>query len=335
MSTLLQRPVAAATQPAPVVAGAAASWRALGTTVEVRTERPDEIECATTLLGQVLTDVAEVASRFDPDSDLSRVNAAAGHWVEVDPLLVSAVRVALDAAAATDGLVHPLLGRPMIELGYDADLTQVRRRGELTPLPHTPAPAPAVDAWEDVALREEAVRIPAGTALDLGATAKAWCTDLALAAFRAAGLHRALVSSGGDLRTHGPGAWTVRVAERPGDGPEAGRTQLVDATGALATSSVLERRWRTAGTERHHLLDPRTGQPLTGPWRTATVAAPTTVLANVAATQALVLGHDALAHLHATGLAARLVDHSGRVTAVNGWPTTLLTDPSPDGDPHA
>ncbi|WP_168929661.1 FAD:protein FMN transferase [Nocardioides sp. GY 10127] len=315
-------PVALSDPHVPVRPCGALSWSALGCTVDLRTERAEDLASASTLLAQVLRDVDDVASRFRPDSDLSRANAAPGRWVQVDPLLVSAVQVALDAAEATGGLVHPLLGRSLVELGYDADLRLVRLREETgdAGLGALPAPPP-LDSWRDVGLDDDAIRVPVGTTLDLGATAKAWCADLAVAAFAAAGLRGAVASVGGDLRTFGERSWTVRVAERPGlVGDAAGRTELVDAVGALATSSVLERRWRRGGEERHHLLDPRTGRPTTGPWRTVTVAAPTTVAANVASTEALVLGEDAVARLTAEGRAARLVDHDGRVVTTPGWP---------------
>jgi thiamine biosynthesis lipoprotein len=81
------------------------------------------------------------------------------------------------------------------------------------------------------------------------------------------------------------------------------------------------RRWRAGdGTERHHLIDPQTGAPVEGPWRTATVVADTCVAANAAATEAIVLGVRGAARLAARGLAARLVDADGIISRIGGWP---------------
>ena len=78
-----------------------------------------------------------------------------------------------------------------------------------------------------------------------------------------------------------------------------------------------------AGT-RHHLVHPRTGAPVAGPFRTVTAAGKTCVDANVAATAALVLGEDAPVWLHARGVTARLVTTDGQVLTVGDWPSQDL-----------
>jgi thiamine biosynthesis lipoprotein len=72
--------------------------------------------------------------------------------------------------------------------------------------------------------------------------------------------------------------------------------------------------------ELHHIIDPSTGLPSAGPWRTVSVVAGTCVDANIAATAAIVRGAAAAAWLDQAGLPARLVDRSGRMTRVGGWP---------------
>ena len=80
------------------------------------------------------------------------------------------------------------------------------------------------------------------------------------------------------------------------------------------------RRWRRGGATLHHLIDPRTGLPADGPWRSATAAAATCVDANIAATAAIVLGNEAPRWLEAAGVPARLVDRWGAVARIAGWP---------------
>ena len=70
----------------------------------------------------------------------------------------------------------------------------------------------------------------------------------------------------------------------------------------------------------HHIVDPGTGYPASGPWRTASVAAPRCAVANAAATAAIVAGQDAPAWLTRTGLSARLVGHDGAILLLGGWP---------------
>lgn len=301
----------------------ATTFEALGTTVFVAVRSPGDLTTARRLATEVLRDVDEVCSRFRPDSDLCLANAHPGRWVAVDPLLVAAVDAALGAARVTGGLVNPLLGRPLVHLGYDRDFARLVECDEDGALP-TMAPAPDPDAWREIELDPAgALRIPVGTALDLGATGKAWAADLVAAAYAEQLDAAALVSVGGDLRIAAPDGrpWPVAVAERPGDPPEA----LVGLDrGGLATSSTRVRRWTRHGVHRHHLLDPRTGLPAAEVWRTVTATGATCVAANTASTAAVVLGAAAPRWLADRHVTARLVARDGRVQTVGTWPADDL-----------
>ena len=92
------------------------------------------------------------------------------------------------------------------------------------------------------------------------------------------------------------------------------------ASGGLATSSLVPRRWYHDGRAVHHALDPRTGLPVRPVWRTASVAATSCAEANIASTAALVLGSEAPAWLADHALPARLVTVDGAVETQGGWP---------------
>ena len=70
----------------------------------------------------------------------------------------------------------------------------------------------------------------------------------------------------------------------------------------------------------HHLMNPGTGRPVDGPWRTVSVTAASCLDANTASTAAIVLGADAPDWLEENSLPARLVGHDGSVRHVAGWP---------------
>lgn len=300
----------------PLTGRLAVRFPALGTEVFVAVRRPADLPAARHLAETVLTDVDEVCSRFRDDSDLRRANRHPGQWVEVDPLLVEAVRVAQDAASLTDGLVDPLLGRTLVQLGYDRDFRLLEQLGETHDVAGDP---PSPDAWKLIGLGVDTLRVPDGTELDLGATGKAWSADLIASAWEDAGLGPAVVSVGGDLRVASPDGtpWVVDVSEHPGAPAD---TTVTLSHGGLATSSTQVRRWTRHGVRRHHLLDPRTGRPTSGPWRTATAVGETCVAANTATTAALVLGADAPAWLDEHAVTARLVAHDGALRHLGGWP---------------
>jgi thiamine biosynthesis lipoprotein len=90
--------------------------------------------------------------------------------------------------------------------------------------------------------------------------------------------------------------------------------------GGLATSSTAVRRWRHQGTAMHHIVDPATGLPARGCWRTVSVAAGDCADANIACTAAIVRGAEAVPWLTGTGLPARLVREDGYTLRLSGWP---------------
>jgi thiamine biosynthesis lipoprotein len=129
-----------------------------------------------------------------------------------------------------------------------------------------------------------------------------------------------LVSLGGDIAVDGPApgaGWAVRVAEDHRAGPDAPGQTIALRSGALATSSTTVRRW---GPGAHHIIDPATGLPAEGPWRTVSVAAASCVDANIASTAAIVRGASAASWLAQRGMPARLVGRDGAVLEVAGWP---------------
>jgi FAD:protein FMN transferase len=268
-------------------------------------------------LEALLDRVDRMASRFRADSTLSIANANAGRPMPIPPMLVGLVTAALDAAAETGGAVDPTVGRAMQRIGYDRDIAAIT--------PHGPAitPAPCGRGWAEVRLHRETglLTVPLGTALDLGATAKAYTADYAARMLHASYGGGVMVELGGDLAIAGrrPTGWPVHVAEREGG---AGQV-VVLAHGGLATSTTMVRRWRRGGEDVHHIVDPGTGRPVDGPWRTASVYAPTALAANTASIAALVLGDTAVAWLTRRRLAARLVGVDGAVHTTPGWPAVV------------
>ncbi|HLK44817.1 MAG TPA: FAD:protein FMN transferase, partial [Acidimicrobiales bacterium] len=265
-------------------------------------------------------------SRFRDDSELTRVNRSPGRPVPVGELLWNAVVAALAAAEKTAGLVDPTVGRTLRLTGYDRPFVLVERRdGRLVDVAGEPA-----GRFAEVELDENArtVRVPHGVELDLGATAKALAADCIASAAADRTTGGVLVSLGGDIAVSGeppPGGWPVRIAADHRQSLVTAGPTVGLAAGGLATSTTRVRRWRTASGERHHIVDPRTGRPAAGPWRTATVAAPTCLEANTASTASIVLGDRALEWLDARRLPARLVDEHDEAFHTGAWPVGLVS----------
>lgn len=303
-------------------------WTALGTYAQIVVDDDAAASRALEVAQRLVAEIDATCSRFRADSDLSRASARAGSWVKVDPLLVRAVEAALGAARATDGLVDPTLGRHLVELGYDRDLRLVRQGTGVPPHDVVPAPGqPGAHRWREVGTDAEGwVRVPAGCALDLGATGKAFAADLVAQAVVAELGCSVVVSLGGDVAAISlsqRAGWQVLVNDTDhGDLTSAGQIVLL-TNGGLATSSTRHRRWTHRGAAVHHILDPRTGRPADELVVSATVCAASCVEANAASTAAIILGHDAPAWLSERGLSSLLVDVDGQATRCADWPQAL------------
>ena len=298
---------------------ASKSWPALGTSATVVVADPAGLAAACAGVQTVIEEIDRAASRFRGDSEISRVNAAAGAPVAVSEAFVRAVRCALRAARITGGDLDPTVGASLRIAGYDRDFALI---GPGAAVRFAGAPG-----WACVELDEarRVVRVPAGVELDFGATAKALAADMAAAhASRLIGGCGVLVSLGGDIAIAGPApaeGWSVRVTHDHAAGPDAPGQTIALRSGGLATSSTSRRRWTRGSANVHHILNPATGTPAHEHWRTVSVAAACCVDANIASTTAIIRGAGAPAWLEGAQLPARLVAPDGTVTVTSGWPS--------------
>jgi thiamine biosynthesis lipoprotein ApbE len=296
------------------------AFGALGTTAQVTLTSSEDLEKARCIVSDELRAIDETCSRFRQDSELAWVQGAEGRAVQVSPLLLEALDVAVQAAAVTDGDVDPTVGPALRGLGWDLDFSLVVRRQEPARVIVRPAAG-----WQTIRIdrRCGTVQVPAGVEIDLGSTAKALAADRSARKVHEATGAGVLISLGGDVATAGrpPGdGWVVRVTDDHRNGSSPGGQMVALQSGCLATSSTMVRRWRAGGAERHHIIDPRTGLPVKEFWRTASVVAASCVEANTASTAAIVRGAAALPWLTELGLPARLVRSDGVVVTVGAWP---------------
>jgi thiamine biosynthesis lipoprotein ApbE len=298
---------------------------AFGTSMHVVVTDPAHLDGATASVARVVDSIDRACSRFRDDSELSRLLAPSGpKEAVVSPLLAQALATALRAAEITDGAVDPTVGEAVRGAGYTVDFGSLAPDGAPIDLLVRPVPG-----WRLIRLyaASRRVEIPDGVEIDLGATAKALAADLGAAAARdTIGGGGVLVSLGGDVAVAGrtpEDGWHVQIAEDSRAPITRGAETIAIRSGGVATSSTTVRRWRRGGVELHHIIDPATGLPADGPWRTVSVVAGSCVDANIAATAAIVRGIAATAWLESAGLPARLVDRTGAVIRVAGWPAPV------------
>ncbi|MFB9240633.1 FAD:protein FMN transferase [Massilia antarctica] len=245
-------------------------------------------------------------SRYRADSIVARINAAAGR-----------------AAVACDDETNALLdyaGVLHASSGGLFDITSgVLRRAWDFRRPVLPAQA-ALDAllplvgWRHVERAHGAIRLAqAGMEIDFGGFGKEYAADRAAALLAANGVRYGYVNLGGDLRIIGPqpsGApWSIGVQDPRDTERLAGAIPV--ASGALATSGDYERFIDIDGRRYCHVLDPRSGMPVSH-WRSVSVLGPLAIAAGSCSTIAMLMQDDALAFLDNSGMAYLAIDQQGK-----------------------
>ena len=264
-------------------------------------------------------------TRFTEDSELSQLNHAAGSWFHASPEMTFVVFLAQQYVEQTNGLFNPSILADLELVGYDRSMDLIRAQDALLPpVRFESGPHPSTSSGQRLlpmeGLRihpeENLIYLPEGMRLDLGGIAKGWIAEQAamvLAEYSSA----CLVDAGGDMfmvgLPEGEEFWQVEL-EDP-QNPGWALTRLNVPPGAVATSSIAKRKWMQGETPRHHLIDPRTGEPAETDWVSVTVIAPHADMSEVFAKALLIAGPreaEMLAH-NAPEISYLAVDRDGTI----------------------
>ncbi len=269
-------------------------WLCMGTfaAVSAPASQPERLQRLREAVTGPFDTVNLELSDYRSDSILSTVNAAAGQpgLVPVSAHTAVVLQFALQIAAASGGAFDPTIGPIMRLWGF--------RSATVTNAPADEALAATLEqvGWRhirlDAAAPAAALARP-GMRLDLGGIAKGYAVDLAYERLRASGETDFLVNLGGNLRGHGlPGrgrdGWRIGVRDPFHRDHVLGTFTLRDGE-AAATSGNYERFVVLQGVRYAHIIDPRTGRPVTGV-AGVTAIAPTAMQADALSTTLFVLG---------------------------------------------
>ena len=241
-----------------------------------------------------LRDINRQMSTYDPDSEISRFNAApAGEPVRVSPEFAAVTEFALQVADRSGGAFDPTIAPlaalwgfgPRGEPGFTPSENAVRACLEV--VNHR-----LVQATSDTAL----LKLHPDVRLDLNAVAKGYGVDAVAALLEDAGCAGVFVDIGGEVMAVGDSGegrpWRVSV-EAPVHDAALGATsmavlELKDR--AVATSGDYRNYYRAEGRAYAHILDPRIGRPTTNRVASVTVTADDCMTADALATALMVLG---------------------------------------------
>jgi FAD:protein FMN transferase len=285
------------------------SFDALASPNELQIWHDDERQ-ARTLADTAIADVRRIEakySRYRDDSVTARINGAAG-----------------GAAVAIDAETYALLGyadrchllsagRFDITSGVLRHAWDFRRSPPRLPDAAEVAAATALIDWPSVEWSPRSVRLPRrGMEIDFGGIGKEYAADRMATICHEGGAPHALVNLGGDVRAAGPqqdgSPWRVGISHpRLADAAMA-TVEIVG--GAVATSGDYQRFFDLGERRYCHIIDARSGQPVTR-WQSISVVAPLCIVAGSCATIAMLLEDEAEDFLAREGVAYLAVDSAG------------------------
>ncbi|WP_338763130.1 FAD:protein FMN transferase [Massilia sp. METH4] len=282
-------------------------FRAMASPCEIRLAAPDA-HIAGQVAREAIADVQGIEadySRYRADSIVSRINAAAGRdFVECDDVACQLLAYADHLYRTSDGLFDITSG--VLRRAWDF-------RQPRLPDPAVLAATRALVDWPSVRRVGRHVMLPrAGMEIDFGGFGKEYAADRAAALLLRRGIRHGYVNLGGDMRFLGPQPdgqpWQIGIQD-PRD-PEGIAASIAVSQGALATSGDYERYIEVGGRRYCHILNPRTGMPVSH-WRSVSVLAPLAVLAGSVSTIAMLKEEGALPFLAASGASWFAIDGAG------------------------
>ena len=284
-------------------------FKAMGSACEVvlASHTQNEAESMAKLAIDEVLRIERKYSRYTTDSIIAKINQQAGRVaLQCDDETWALFQFASQLFDKSDGLFDITSG--VLRQAWDFKKPEVPTSQKLEVL------LPLV-GWQNVVLQDQSIALPlAGMEVDLGGFGKEYAADRAAQVLKEKGVTHGYVNLAGDMRFLGPKPngepWMIGIQD-----PRA-RDQVVATLpitqGSLATSGDYERYFELNGQRYCHVLNPKTGMPVSY-WRSVSVTSPATVVSGCTTTMAMLKEADGLAFLQATGFDFFAIDHTGKV----------------------
>ena len=284
-------------------------FKAMGSACEVvlASHTQNEAESMAKLAIDEVLRIERKYSRYTTDSVIAKINQQAGRGaLQCDDETWTLFQFATQLFDKSDGLFDITSGA--LRQAWDFKKPEVPTSQKLEVL------LPLV-GWKNVVLQDQSIALPlAGMEVDLGGFGKEYAADRAAQVLKEKGVIHGYVNLAGDMRFLGPKTtgepWMIGIQD-----PRA-RDQVVATLpitqGGLATSGDYERYFELNGQRYCHVLNPKTGMPVSY-WRSVSVTSPATVVSGCTTTMVMLKEADGLAFLQATGFDFFAIDHTGKV----------------------
>ena len=238
----------------------------------------------------------EIDNEFNlnnPDSELNRINGAAGKTpVQVCADVSTVIEAALYYAEKSDGAFDPTIG-PLVQLwGINTPNAKVPSQEEIE------KKLSLVD-WKKVEFKKNGnastvLLKESGMILDLGGIAKGFAADEICSILEKEKVKRALIDLGGNILVWGnkPDGtpWKVGIKNPYDQALDPPVLLRVQGGTSVVTSGVYERYFEQDGILYHHILNPKTGYPVQNGLLSSTVVSSSSMAADALSTTSFLLG---------------------------------------------
>ncbi|MCS7201223.1 MAG: FAD:protein FMN transferase [Dictyoglomus sp.] len=204
-----------------------------------------------------LEELDQKLNRFNPQSEVYKINKKAGDWIEVSKEVEDVLKEAKYYAQISEGLFDPTIG-PLMELwGFYNGSLYIPNDKELKE-------ALSKVNWKDLEISEGKVRLKRkGMSLDLGGIAKGYAVQRLLEISKNLNLQRVYLDIGGTIGVYGKPLkgdyWIIGIKHPRKEGRIIGKIKI--KSGVVATSGDYERFFVNNGKRYPHIINPKTGIP--------------------------------------------------------------------------
>ena len=220
----------------------------------------EEAEAAIDEAFELCRELDGLLSRTKETSDIGRINAAGGEWVEVSDYTVEIIQKGVEYSQLSDGAFDITVGGLTEQWDFHAE-------GEDAKLPDKEALEEAAQHVDYRAIEIEGNKVrltDPESKLDLGGIAKGYIGDRMAEVLESRGVVSAVINLGGNVICIGGKTDSTDFVIGI-ETPFSDRTEIIGKINArdktLVTSGVYERRIEVGGKTYHHILDSATGWP--------------------------------------------------------------------------
>lgn len=258
---------------------------ACDTVVTVTAYAPQDVVDGTM---RVCAEYEAMLSKTVEGSDVWNLNHAGGEPVEVHPETAALLKLAVEIGESSGG-------------AFDVTIAPVSALWDFTAdEPVVPDPADLADAasrvdYRNIVIDGNRVTLQNGAQIDLGGIAKGYIADRVAGYLKEQGVTSACINMGGNVVTIGTkpdgSLWTIGIRD-PNGTPEQSREVLRLGSAAAVTSGNYERFFLLDGVRYHHILDPKTGMPVSNGLASVTIVGTRSDLCDALSTACFVLGEE-------------------------------------------